>query len=166
MTDRVWVVPTPKGVIYRPMRAEEAREVMIMDRTTFKDRSEHFSSIRDLQYCTVADLDGALVGYCNSQIKRGFSHKKNFKVVKIGFVWSCVVLPRYRRMGIARNLFLYNFEWLKQNGVTEMFMIVRASQPAIPLYNELGFYHYKTIKDFYSEPTEDAEYLVNMGVSK
>ena len=142
------------------MSAGEAEEVMTIDMTTFKDESEHFKSVRDLQYCTVAVVDGAIIGYCNSQIKRQFSHKKNFRLVKVGFIWSCVVLPQYRRKGIARNLFLVNFAWIIDHGVTEMFMIVRASQPAIPLYNELGFYHYKTMKDFYTNPVEDAEYLV------
>lgn len=152
---------------YRSMSAGEAEQVMAIDRCTFHDKSEWFESVRDLEYCTVAAIDGAIIGYCNSRIKRGFSHKKNFRLIKVGFIWSCVVLPRYRRMGIARELFLHNFAWLKQNGVTEMFMIVRASQPAIPLYNELGFYHFKTMKDFYTEPVEDAEYLVCFpGVSK
>ena len=72
-------------------------------------------------------------------------------------LWNLAVAPHYRRQGIAKALFREASRRLLQQGVTRIFLEVRASNaPALGLYHAVGFSPFIRRKDYYQDPREDA----------
>ncbi|MFC0298472.1 GNAT family N-acetyltransferase [Geobacillus jurassicus] len=61
-----------------------------------------------------------------------------------GFIYELFVLEEFRGKGIAKQLIKTGIEHLKQDGYSEVRLSVYAGNPAIKLYETLGFKH-KTI---------------------
>jgi ribosomal-protein-alanine N-acetyltransferase len=70
---------------------------------------------------------------------------------------NMAVDPSHQRKGIARALLVAGILDLQANGVSRIFLEVRASnQPATTFYASMGFRLLHTRRDYYRDPAEDA----------
>ena len=94
----------------------------------------------------VAEDNGVLAGYVGSQ-----------SVVGEADMMNLAVKPDYRRRGIGEALVLALVDGLKAQEVSSLTLEVRASnEPAIALYEKLGFYQVGRRPGYYRSPREDA----------
>ena len=99
-----------------------------------------------LAYWLVAEADDGVAGYIGSQTVLGESDMMNV-----------AVHPDHRRKGIAESLVLSLVNDLKTQGSHCLTLEVRASNdPAIALYEKLGFIQVGRRKNYYRNPREDA----------
>ena len=74
-----------------------------------------------------------------------------------GEITNVAVAPAARRRGIARALLTELKQQLACRNVTQIVLEVRVSnEPAIRLYEQMGFSVLGVRKNFYEKPTEDA----------
>ncbi|MBR0414233.1 MAG: ribosomal protein S18-alanine N-acetyltransferase [Clostridia bacterium] len=74
-----------------------------------------------------------------------------------GFISKVMVVPAFRRQGIAKALLEQMIRVAKENGIYELTLEVRASnEAAIALYEALGFENLGIRRNFYRLPKEDA----------
>jgi ribosomal-protein-alanine N-acetyltransferase len=101
-------------------------------------------------------VGGKIVGYNMCRMEMGIGHIKR-GIVKQGHVVSIAVLPEYRRRGIATALMLRAMDSMKNKyGAAEVYLEVRVSnEPAIRLYEKLGFKKVKVLRGYYLDG-EDA----------
>ena len=94
----------------------------------------------------VAECDGTFAGYIGSQSVMGESDMMNVAVD-----------PRFRRKGVAEMLIRQLVEALAAEGNRSLTLEVRASNdPAISLYEKLGFTMAGRRPNYYRNPKEDA----------
>ena len=97
----------------------------------------------------VALEDDRVVGYVGSQTVCGETDMMNI-----------AVHPEYRRRGIAQSLIEVLIRELKNRGSICLTLEVRASnEPAVALYEKLGFREVGLRKNYYRNPREDARIL-------
>ncbi len=78
-----------------------------------------------------------------------------------GEITNVAVAPAARRRGIARALLTELKQQLACRNVARIVLEVRVSnEPAIRLYEQLGFSMLDVRKNFYEKPTEDAYIMV------
>lgn len=92
-------------------------------------------------------VDGQkLAGYVGSQSVLGWADMMNIAVA-----------PEYRRRGIGERLIIELIQKLQENRVTCLTLEVRASNdPAIGLYEKMGFSQVGRRPNYYHNPKEDA----------
>ena len=97
--------------------------------------------------CWLVAVNGEKVcGYVGSQAVLGEADMMNIAVD-----------PDYRRQGIAKQLVEQLISELKETGNYQLTLEVRASnEPAIGLYEQMGFQQVGRRPKYYSKPTEDA----------
>lgn len=99
-----------------------------------------------LSYWLVADDNGTIAGYVGSQ-----------SVLDGADMMNLAVAPAYRRKGIAQALVNALAEHLQGNGVIALLLEVRVSnEPAIALYEKMGFEQVGRRPKYYHNPREDA----------
>jgi len=100
----------------------------------------------------VAEVEGKVVGYIMNRIETGLGFTRKL-IVKKGHVVSIAVLEGFRRMGIGEELMKKGMESMKNDyGAKEVYLEVRVSnEPAIRLYEKLGFKKIKVIEGYYSD---------------
>ena len=99
-----------------------------------------------LSFWLVAMEGDTLVGYVGSQSVLGESDMMNI-----------AVHPEYRRKGIAEALVLALVDGLSGRGNHSLMLEVRVSNdPAIALYEKLGFHQVGRRPNYYRNPKEDA----------
>lgn len=102
--------------------------------------------VNKLSYWLVAVEGDTVAGYIGSQSVLGESDMMNV-----------AVHPDFRRQGIAKRLVLTLVEGLKVRGNHCLSLEVRASnEPAIRLYEKLGFLQVGRRPKYYRNPREDA----------
>ena len=90
--------------------------------------------------------DGAVLGYVGSQ-----------SCFEDADILNVCVAPEARRRGLAEALMLELERRLLPKGVEKITLEVRASnEPAIRLYEKLGYFQVGTRKNYYEKPREDA----------
>ena len=100
----------------------------------------------DYAYYYVAELDGEIAGCCGIR-----------NIAGDGEITNVVVAPSYRRRGIALKMMEYMLEEAVKAGIGDCTLEVRVSnQPAIRLYERLGFKGEGIRPHFYDKPDEDA----------
>ena len=99
-----------------------------------------------LSLWVVAQDNGTVAGYVGSQTVLGETDMMNI-----------AVHPACRRNGVGRKLVLELISRLKEQGSHALILEVRASNdPAIRLYEQLGFVQVGRRPNYYSQPKEDA----------
>ena len=100
--------------------------------------------------CWLVAMEGeTLVGYVGSQT-----------VIDESDMMNIAVHPDFRRRGIAEALVAGLEEQLRQRGSKALTLEVRDSnEPAIALYEKLGFAQVGLRKNYYRNPKEDARIL-------
>ena len=135
---------------FTEMKAEHVPQVAQLEKLCFSDPWSEMSIAHELEsiwsYWVVA-LDGErVVGYVGSQSS-----------VDESDIMNVAVHPDYRRRGIAENLIHNLVADLKTRGSHALMLEVRASNdPAIALYEKLGFRQVGLRKNYYRNPKEDA----------
>lgn len=100
----------------------------------------------DYAYYYVAELDGKIAGCCGIR-----------NIAGEGEITNVVVAASYRKQGIGRKMMEYMLERAEENGMGDCTLEVRVSnQPAIRLYESLGFKSEGVRPGFYEKPREDA----------
>lgn len=99
-----------------------------------------------LSLWVVAQDNGTVTGYVGSQTVLGETDMMNI-----------AVHPACRRNGVGHKLVLELISRLKEQGSHALILEVRASNdPAIRLYEQLGFVQVGRRPNYYSQPKEDA----------
>lgn len=94
----------------------------------------------------VAEADGAVAGYCG--LLRSFDEAD---------ITNVAVRETYRKRGIGRSMLEELMKQAREEGVDRFTLEVRVSnQPAIELYQSLGFESVGIRPRFYAFPVEDA----------
>ncbi|HMD85028.1 MAG TPA: ribosomal protein S18-alanine N-acetyltransferase [Terriglobia bacterium] len=74
---------------------------------------------------------------------------------------NIAITPSHQRKGIARSLLETGIRTLRESGVRQLFLEVRASNhPAVAFYASAGFQLLYTRHDYYQNPVEDALVMV------
>lgn len=132
------------------MNENHVSSIAQIERLCFSDpwseKSIAYELTSKLSYWLVAVENGEVVGYVGSQSVLGESDMMNV-----------AVHPDHRRKGIAQALIVALSEGLKDRGNVALTLEVRASNdPAISLYEKLGFEQVGRRPNYYRNPREDA----------
>ena len=105
------------------------------------------------------DEQKEIVAYTMNRIETGLSNFSRLKRVKKGHVISIAVMAHARRNKIGRKLMELALEEMRNGDAAECFLEVRCSNdPAINMYESLGFEKIKILKKYYSD--EESAYLM------
>ncbi|MCS7094758.1 MAG: ribosomal protein S18-alanine N-acetyltransferase [Thaumarchaeota archaeon] len=141
--------------VLRPVREEDILEVMNINRLTLPENYTYsfFYSIAKSypESFIVAESASKLVGYIMCRVERGFSKFGGLRFRKLGHVVSIAVMPEHRRKGIGKALMLEAMKAMRNvYHCDEVYLEVRVSnEPAIKMYESLGFAIVDTIKHYY-----------------
>lgn len=137
-------------LLIREMEAADAEAVSVIERESFsmpwaaKDFLEMVEA--DYAHYYVAEVDGRIAGCCGIR-----------NIAGEGEITNVVVAAPYRKKGIARKMMEYMLERAEEIGIGDCTLEVRISnQPAIRLYEGLGFKGEGIRPGFYEKPDEDA----------
>ena len=135
---------------YVKMEACHVAQIAALEKACFSDPWSEKSITSELTNplsCWVVALDDQrVVGYVGAQSVLGWADMMNLAVD-----------ATYRRCGIAEELVAQLVDYLKTSDVTCLTLEVRVSnQPAIALYNKLGFAQVGRRPKYYHNPKEDA----------
>ena len=138
---------------YFPMNESHVASVAQLEKLCFSDPWSEKSILSELTNplsCWLVAMDGdQLAGYVGSQTVLGESDMMNI-----------AVSPDYRRRGIAQSLVEALVASLKALDSHCLTLEVRDSnEPAIALYEKLGFSQVGLRKGYYRNPKEDARIL-------
>jgi len=85
----------------------------------------------------VAEMDGEVVGFMLSRVKRVPNHMGGVMVGELSDMW---IESRARRMGIGDKLSRLALEWLRQQDVHSVeIQVLRDNQASWKLYERMGF---------------------------
>ncbi|MBD5548858.1 MAG: ribosomal protein S18-alanine N-acetyltransferase [Lachnospiraceae bacterium] len=137
-------------LLIRKMKADDVEIVSKIESEVFsmpwsaKDFLEMVEA--DYAYYYVAEVDGEIAGCCGIR-----------NIAGEGEITNVVVAPPYRKKGIALKMMEYMLERAAEVGIGDCTLEVRVSnQPAIRLYERLGFKGEGVRPHFYDKPDEDA----------
>jgi ribosomal-protein-alanine N-acetyltransferase len=121
-----------------------------LERLCFSDpwseNSIRYELTNPLSYWLVAVEDGRVAGYVGSQ-----------SVLDEADMMNIAVHPDFRRRGVAQSLVEGLVAGLKEKNIRCLTLEVRASNdPAISLYQKLGFAQVGRRPNYYRNPKEDA----------
>lgn len=142
-----------------PMTAEDIAQVAALERACFSDPWPESVLENELQnelsFWLVAKQDGEVLGYVGSQ-----------SVLDEADMMNLAVRESARRQGVAKALVLALCRALSKKGVRSLTLEVRDSnEPAIRLYEALGFAQVGKRPNYYFHPKEDARILRKDGLS-
>lgn len=134
----------------RRMNLQDAPAIAQLEIACFSDPWSEKSIASEvenpLSYWLVADDNGTIAGYIGSQ-----------SVLDGADMMNLAVAPAYRRKGIAQALVNALAEHLQSNGIIALLLEVRVSnEPAIALYEKMGFEQVGRRPKYYHNPREDA----------
>lgn len=144
------VIGDGRNILIRPMKEEDTAEVAMLEADIFSQpwsRQDFLDVLKkeDVLYIVAAD-SGRIVGCCGVWNIGGDGNISNVLVEK-----SC------RHQGIGGLLMQTLLAWGEKRGITAYTLEVRVSnEPAIHLYESLGFERAGTRPHFYKKPEEDA----------
>lgn len=137
-------------MMFTEMKAEHVPQVAQLEKLCFADPWSEMSiasELRNIWSYWVVALDGdEVVGYIGSQSSCDETD-----------IMNIAVHPDCRRRGIAESLIDNLIKELKNRGSHALMLEVRVSNdPAIALYEKLGFHQVGRRKNYYRNPKEDA----------
>ena len=142
-----------------PMTAEDIAQVAALEQACFSDPWPQSVLAHELEnelsLWLVAKQDGEVLGYVGSQ-----------SVLDEADMMNLAVRETARRQGIAKALVSVLCRKLSEKGVQSLTLEVRDSnEPAIRLYEALGFIQAGKRPNYYFHPREDARILRKDGLS-
>lgn len=143
-------------MIFREMRETDVPQVAAIEQVTFSrpwKQEDFLDSLKldsTLNVVAVSEEDDQVLGYCLC-----------YQSFEEGNIVNVAVSEEARRKGIARKMLQYSMEQGQKRGMETFFLEVRISnEPAIRLYEGLGFERAGRRKNFYSAPVEDAWIMI------
>lgn len=135
---------------YVLMKESHVGQIAELEKICFSDpwseRSIRSELTNPLSLWVVALENDTVAGYIGSQTVLGEADMMNL-----------AVHPEYRRAGVGRQLVRELVSRLKEQGSHILVLEVRASnEPAIALYDQLGFVQVGRRPNYYRNPKEDA----------
>ena len=137
-------------MLIRKMTDEDLPEVCVIEQETFSDpwsEEDFCNSMNEANNSyLVVEIEGTIAGYC------GY-----WGICEEGYIYNVAVKQEYRRHHIGYQMMKALLEDAGSRGITSLTLEVRISnEPAIRLYEALGFERAGVRKDFYSKPKESA----------
>ncbi len=115
------------------------KEILRLERECFKKPWESLPRSKQVFYL-IEEKDGKVVGYLIGRLLPPFG-----EVLRLG------TARNHRRSGVAKGLMERAMELFRKSGVTMVYLEVKANnEPAIKLYEKLGFERTRVVKGFYS----------------
>lgn len=138
----------------RKMTVQDLEQLMVIENESFSLPWSRQSYEAELQNAyadyLVCDWAGEIAGYIGM-----------WTVMEEAHLTNVAVAGKYRGQGIARTLMLAQEKMARSKGASMMLLEVRPSnQPALGLYNGLGYIHAAIRKNYYSDNQEDALIMV------
>ena len=143
-------------MLIRMMDIEDLETIVSLEKNLFTSAWSYQDFLYELfenvySHYFVGEKDGSVVGYVGLWI-----------VYEQAQITTLGVEPQYQRQGIARELMENMIAFAKNKGCQVMSLEVRVSNdPAISLYESLGFEKVAIRKDYYQDNHEDA-HLMNL----
>ena len=134
-----------------PMTYDHVPQVAEIERMCFSDPwSERMLREHLDNQCAAALValgeDGTVLGYAGLLV-----------VLDEGYITNVAVRPAFRRQGIAADLLAVFDRFARGNHLAFLTLEVRASnEPALALYEKLGYRRMGLRKNYYEHPKEDA----------
>ena len=134
-----------------PMTYDHVPQVAEIERLCFSDPwSERMLREHLDNQCAAALValgeDGTVLGYAGLLV-----------VLDEGYITNVAVRPAFRRQGIAADLLAVFDRFARGNHLAFLTLEVRASnEPALALYEKLGYRRMGLRKNYYEHPKEDA----------
>ncbi len=134
-----------------PMNYDHVSQVAEIERMCFSDPwSERMLREHLDNQCAAALValgeDGTVLGYAGLLV-----------VLDEGYITNVAVRPAFRRQGIAADLLTVFDRFARGNHLAFLTLEVRASnEPALALYEKLGYRRMGLRKNYYEHPKEDA----------
>ena len=139
----------------RPARAEDLPVVSRLEREVFPDPWSESAFA-----ATLARSDAAFL-VAEDERKTPVGYAVGVAALDEGEVLNLAVDPRHRRRGVARALLSRLETELRRQGAARIYLEVRpTNQPAIALYERLGFRRIGRRRGYYAKPREDAVTMV------
>ena len=137
-------------MVIRRMNLGDVSAIAELEKQCFSDPWSENSIASEvenpLSYWLVAEVDGVVAGYVGSQT-----------VIDESDMMNVAVKPEFRRQKVAERLILSLISHLNQRQSKSLTLEVRASNdPAIALYDKLGFEQVGRRPGYYRNPKEDA----------
>jgi len=147
------------SVVIRPAREGDLEGIVTLNRATLPENylPEFFENLLRVygEFFLAAEIDGRLIGYVMCRIELGMPQNGSFGIVKKGHIVSLAVDKGQRRQGIGCALVEEVMKRMRATGLKECFLEVRVTnEPAIKLYEKLGFRVVRRITSYYSDGTD------------
>ncbi|WP_148683792.1 ribosomal protein S18-alanine N-acetyltransferase [Fervidicoccus fontis] len=145
-----------RGFIIRNVKKEDLPKVIYINEVTLPENYPEYFYEYHLdnwgRAFFLAEVDGRAVGYIMNRIETVMGLSRSF-FQKKGHVVSIAVLEGYRRRGIGEALMRAGMKSMKDvYGAKSVYLEVRVSNdPAIKLYEKLGFKKVRVIEGYYSD---------------
>lgn len=135
---------------YIKMRESHVAQIAEIEKLCFNDpwseNSIRYELTNAISLWLVAVCDGKVAGYVGSQ-----------SVLDEADMMNIAVHPDYRKQGVAQMLIAQLIAMLSTQGVRSLTLEVRTSNdPAIALYEKMGFVQVGRRPNYYRNPKEDA----------
>lgn len=105
----------------------------------------------------IDSLNSATVFYVAKQEDKTVGYLGMQNAMGDGYITNIAVTSEFRKMGVATKLLSALFDYATKSQMNFISLEVRKSNnPAISLYQKLGFKDVGTRKNFYTSPKEDA----------
>lgn len=141
------------GIRIRPMTREDVAGVLAIERSSFATPWTE-STFRSLLRRKGTGLWVAVSGAESGEV---VGYAVVWAVLEQAELGNVAVAEGYRRRGLATRLVRTVLDWLRAEGVRELYLEVRESNAAArALYERLGFRPIGRRKGYYSRPREDA----------
>lgn len=147
------------GLVIRPAKKTDLEKIVALNRSCLPENYsiEFFENLLDNygEFFLVAEEEDRLVGYVMCRLELGMSMTRAFGVVRKGHVVSLAVDKLRRRQGIGYELMQEVLRRMKAAELKECFLEVRVNnEPAIKLYEKLGFKVARRASAYYSDGTD------------
>lgn len=147
------------SVVIRPARGQDLDQIVALNRAALPENymPEFFENLLRVygDYFMAAEMDGRIIGYVMCRVELGMTHFSSFGIMKKGHIVSLAVDKEQRRQGIALAMMEEALKRMRATGLKECFLEVRVTnEPAIKLYEKLGFRIIKSISGYYSDGTD------------
>jgi ribosomal protein S18 acetylase RimI-like enzyme len=103
----------------------------------------------DSSLILVAELNGAIVGYCRAGIA---SYAPVYEQQPYGAIAELIVIQALRRQGIGEALYYKTKDWFKERGVTRLEVATASGNPSSnAFWKKMGFKTFREVKQFSME---------------
>lgn len=147
------------SVAIRPAKEQDLDMIVALNRAALPENymPEFFENLLRIygEYFLAAEMEGRIIGYVMCRVELGMTNLNSFGIMKKGHIVSLAVDNEQRRHGIGQAMMEEVMKRMRATGLKECFLEVRVTnEPAIKLYERVGFKIVKRISNYYSDGTD------------